>query len=133
MYEIFAYSIINPTFVIDVVQQAVEIPSRFNQILDKTDGCHDLSSNKRYLSSGLNAGILTDSKIFYRSVPEIESIASVNLNEPPRRKRTQIDIKDTFATKEFVSFNARHEAPAERDELKVCRPSAKRPDTYVVK
>lgn len=107
MFEYFVHNIIEPTLVINTKRQAIEIPQKFHQILnyDKIGECYELAANRRYLSGGLNAGIFTDSRVFYKYVPEVETIPKLNLNQPERRKRTEIHFnKDIFAAKETHDF-----------------------------
>lgn len=87
----------NQTFVINAKLQAIEIPKGFNQILhyDVNGKCVEFSSNQRYLAGGLNAGVVTDSRIFYTSVPEEDFSydISVDLNTSHRHNKSDICIK----------------------------------------
>lgn len=96
MHEALMYNITNPTFVINSQHQAVEIPKHFNQILhyDKEGKCAEFSKNIRYLVGGLNAGVITNANIFYKSVPEIITFPKLNINRLDRNKKCEIYIKD---------------------------------------
>lgn len=135
MNEYFSYNIINPTFVIDVESQAVEIPVHFNQIIqsDRNGNCYKLSLNQRRLSTGLNAGVLTNSQIFYTSVPEIPSISKLNLTQQQKRTRTQIDIRDSFSMKNTHKFDISEVyAKPHVDNTAACTSLTNTPDSYIV-
>lgn len=128
MYEYFIYNITNPTIVINSKEQAVEIPAYFNQILhyDINGKCVEMSKNKRYLVGGLNAGVFTDSRAYYSYVPEVTTIAKLDVNNFDRNRRFDIVIKD-MSTK---TFNYKVEKFNKKKEGCVLE---EKDDSYIVK
>lgn len=104
MYEALINTIPNSTFVINGKSQAVEIPKGFHQILryNVIGKCAEISLNQRYLVGGLNGGVLTDSRIYYTSVPEEESLPDLDIDVNNLRGNNKSDIyitklpKNTF-------------------------------------
>lgn len=86
----------SPVFVINTELQAVEIPSKFNQILgyDMNGNCIEFSKNRRILSSGLGAGVFTDKNIFYKYIPESETIPIIEKHYVKSNKTSTITILD---------------------------------------
>lgn len=129
MYESLIYTIPNPTFVINAQLQSIEIPSNFNQILhyDKNGKCVQFSKNIRYLPGGLNAGVVTDSRIYYTGVPEQPTLSKLDINHFDRNKRCEIYVKEL--PKNSVSFSITQSNKTPEDSCDI----SESVDSYVVK
>lgn len=98
MGDVLMHTIINPTVAINGDLNVIEIPVGFNQILhyDTNGQCVEFSKDQRFLIGGLNAGIVTNSKIYYTSIPEKQVLPKIDLdiNNLNRNKKYDLYIKD---------------------------------------
>lgn len=123
----------NPVFVINTELQAIEIPKNFHQIFgyDKKGDCVGFSKNKRFLSSGLGAGVFTDKNIFYKFIPEKETIPPIEKTYVKSNKASTITILDWSIDKfEYGNDNTTPDNNV-RQEQSSCSLLAGE-DTYVV-